>query len=296
MTQIPSVAIVVLNWNGKQLTLDCVDSLLALEYDATSVIVVDNHSTDGTAEAVRSRYGERVILVENPRNLGFAAGNNVGIERALELGCEAIMLLNNDTIVSPSLLDALVPALFAADDIGIVGPKIYYAEPPDQIWFAGGEVHLARGTARHIGIRERDIGQFQTPRDIDYVTGCALLARRDVYERIGRLDDGYLAYYEDTDFCMRARRAGFRIRYVPEGTLWHRISASTGGQLGRRKISRKLKSTLRFLRRYASPRDWLTIPMFFTFDVIRIIMLALTGKIKDTGDIDQATRGSGTSS
>jgi len=295
MSNNPSVAIVVLAWNGKQLTLDCVDSLLAVTYANTSIIVVDNNSSDGTAGAVRERYGDRVTLVENDDNLGFAGGNNVGIRYALNDGADAVLLLNNDTIVSPTLCDALVPDLLAPE-VGIVGPKIYYAEPADQIWFAGGEVFLARGTARHIGIRERDTGQFQTAREVDYITGCALLARREVFESIGFLDEGYLAYFEDTDFCMRARRAGFRIRYVPDGVVWHRISASTGGQLGGAKISRKFKSTLRFFGRYAAPYHWLTIPLFFTFDVIRIIILVLAGKIRNTGDIDQTAPGSGTPS
>ena len=296
MEENPAVSIVVLNWNGKQLTLDCVDSLLALNYENVSIIVVDNHSSDDSVDAVRQRYGDGVTLIENDANLGFAGGNNVGVRHALDRGADAVLLLNNDTIVSAGLLDALVAGLGDDDAIGIVGPKIYYAEPPDQIWFAGGEVFLSRGTARHIGIREHDSGQYQQAHDVDYVTGCALLARREVFEKVGFLDEGYLAYYEDTDFCMRARRAGYRVRYIPEGVLWHRISASTGGQMGRAKVSRKLKSSIRFFGRYASPHHWLTIPLFFTIDVVRIIMLVLTGRIRNTGDIDQAARGSGTSS
>ncbi len=109
------------------------------------------------------------------------------------------------------------------------------------------------------------------------------MTRVEVIDRIGALDGSYTAYYEDADFCMRARRAGFRIRYVPTGKVWHRISASTGGQLGRRKIARKFRSTWKFFRRYARPYHWLTIPFFFVADVIRIVVLALSGNIRDTG-------------
>jgi hypothetical protein len=126
---------------------------------------------------------------------------------------------------------------------------------------------------------------------VDYITGCALMARREVFEAIGYLDPVFPAYYEDADFCMRAKRAGFRIVYVPEGRVWHKISASTGGQLGRAKISRKLRSTFLFLRRYASWRHWLTIPFFFTADAVRILALVAAGRIRDaSGSGDSTTQ------
>jgi len=139
-----------------------------------------------------------------------------------------------------------------------------------------------RGIARHTGIRETDRGQYDREHDIDYATGCAFLVRRAVLEKIGDLDPGYRAYFEDADFCVRARRAGFRIRYIPAAHVWHRISASTGGQLSRRKAGRKLASSRRFFGRYARPYHWVTIPFFFVLDVIRIGGLVLAGRIRDT--------------
>ena len=287
----PRVAIVVLTWNGKDLTLACLESLVSLDYEAATVIVVDNGSTDGTAAAVKNAYAGRVVLIENPRNLGFSRGNNVGIRRALAEGADLVLLLNNDTTVDPALVRRLADVIRSSDDIGIVGPKIYYASPSDRIWFAGGEVLLSRGISRHIGIRQKDTGQYDSIRDVDYITGCALMARREVFETIGYLDPVFPAYYEDADFCMRAKRAGFRIVYVPEGRVWHKISASTGGQLGRAKISRKLRSTFLFLRRYASWRHWLTIPFFFTADAVRILALVAAGRIRDaSGSGDSTTQ------
>jgi len=113
-----------------------------------------------------------------------------------------------------------------------------------------------------------------------YASGCAFLARRDVFERIGFLDEGYRAYFEDADWCMRATQAGFRIRYEPGARVWHRISASTGGQVSRAKISRKLGSAWRFFRTYARPYHWITIPLFFVLDVVRITGLVLVGRIR----------------
>jgi GT2 family glycosyltransferase len=276
----PKVAVVVLAWNGKSLTLACLESLEALRYENATVILVDNASTDGTAAEVRKAFGARVAVVENRENLGFSRGNNIGIRKALDEGADFVLLLNNDTVVDPALVGSLVEVIAGSDKIGIVGPKIYYASPPDKIWFAGGEVFLSRGLSKHIGIRETDTGRYDAIRDVDYVTGCALMARREVFETIGYLDPAFVAYYEDTDFCMRARRAGFRVVYVPAGKVWHKISASTGGQLGRAKISRKLRSGLFFFRRYASWYHWLTIPFFFAADVVRVVFLVAAGKIR----------------
>lgn len=278
----PRIAVVVLNWNGKALTLDCVRSLLEIQTPNVETIVVDNASSDGSAQAVRESFGDQVTVIVNDENLGFAAGNNVGIQFALGRGADFVLLLNNDTVVDADLINGMLRPFDTNTDVGITGPKIYYHDPPEQIWFAGGEVFLARGVSRHIGIRETDRGQFDDQREVDYVTGCALMARREVFELVGFLDPSYVAYYEDADLCMRARRAGFRIVYAPEGKVWHKISASTGGQVSRRKIVRKLKSTWMFFRRYARPWHWLTIPFFFAADVIRILILVLSGRIRDT--------------
>ena len=278
----PSIAIIVLTWNGRDLTLDCLRSLEGVTTPNLRTILVDNASQDGTAEAVRRRYHDRVTVIENAENLGFAAGNNVGIQHALAVGADFILLLNNDTVVAENFVDHLLAPMLDAPAVGITAPKIYYAEPEKQIWFAGGEISMWRGTAKHTGIREMDRGQYDTAHDIDYATGCAFLARRAVFEKIGDLDPGYRAYFEDADFCMRARDAGFRIRYVPAAHVWHRISASTGGQLSRRKANRKLASSRRFFARHAKPYHWLTIPFFFVGDVVRIAGLVLAGRIRDT--------------
>jgi GT2 family glycosyltransferase len=277
----PSIAVIVLTWNGRDLTLDCLRSLEAVATPGTRAIVVDNASSDGTVAAIRERYGDRIVIIENASNLGFAGGNNVAIRHALAGGADFVLLLNNDTLVAPDFIDELLKPMRGAPDIGITAPKIYYAEPRNQIWFAGGEISLWRGTARHIGIRESDRGQYDRERDIDYATGCAMLVRREVVEKIGELDPAYLAYFEDADFCMRAREAGYRIRYVPGAKVWHRISASTGGQLSRRKAARKLAGARRFFSRHARPWHWATIPFFFAFDVLRIGGLVLAGRIRD---------------
>ena len=277
----PSVVVIVLTWNGRDLTLDCLRSLEAVTTPNVRTMVVDNASSDGTVEAIRTRYADRVEVVVNASNLGYAGGNNVGIQKALDDGARFVLLLNNDTTVAPTFVDELLRAMQESGVVGIAAPKIYYAEPPNRIWYAGGEISLWKGTARHVGIRELDRGQFDQARDVDYASGCALLARREVFERVGLLDHTYRAYFEDADWCMRAARAGFHVRYVPTARVWHRISASTGGQVSRAKIRRKLESSWRFFRSYARPYHWITIPLFFALDVVRISGLILVGRIRD---------------
>ncbi len=282
MKENPKVAVIVLSWNGKEMTLACLESLAASDYPSLDIYLVDNASSDGTVESVKTAFAERIRLIANSENLGFAGGNNVGIRKALEDGAAYVLLLNNDTTVAPDMISHLVAAARSNPQMGIFAPKIYYESPPDQIWFAGGDVSLARGTVRHIGIREVDRGQYDAPRRVDYVSGCALMARRDVFEKIGVLDETYKMYFEDTDFCMRAQLSGFGCYFVPAGRMWHKISPSTGGQMSPRKIKRKLKSSWIFFRRYSKSYHWITIPFFFGIDVVRIALLIASGRIRNT--------------
>lgn len=281
--KIPKIAAVVLSWNGKEMTADCLRSLLGSSYPELEVILVDNGSRDGTVEAVSGAFAGRVKIIANGRNLGFSRGNNVGIRFALANGADYVLLLNNDTLVDKDMVSALAATLSSSSDIGIVGPKIYYVDPDNLIWSAGGEVSLWRGRAKHLGIREEDNGQYDQTKDVDYVTGCALMVRKEVIAAVGMLDPGFHAYFEDTDLCMRARKAAFRVVYEPKGKLWHRISQSSGGQLGYRKISRKFRSHLRFFYKYTKPYHWFTIPLFFVLDSMRIVALICLGRIRETG-------------
>jgi GT2 family glycosyltransferase len=279
----PAVYLIVLTYNGKALVLEALDSILQIDYDNLHIVVVDNGGRDGTPDAVRQRYGDRVHLIVIKDNIKYSRANNEGIRWALEQNADYIMLLNDDIVVDPGLVRALVDVAGTDPKIGAVGPKIYYYAERDRIWFAGGRVHLSRGTTEHIGIREIDGGQYDVQRDVDYLTGCALMMRRRTVERVGALDPQYLAYYEDTDWCMRARRAGFRLVYVPSGRMWHKISATTGGQLTRYKIRHKLRSGRIFFGSYARWYHWLTIPLFQIADLARVALLITTGKLAARG-------------
>lgn len=195
----PLVYVVVLTWNHKDDTLACLESLSALTYPNFRVLVVDNGSTDGTPEAVRECFPTTQVMV-NERNLGFAAGFNAGIRRALRDGGELILLLNNDMVAASDFLEPLVAA--APEDVGAAPPLIFYADAPDQVWSAGsGRDPVTLELNSDHGWRETLTGVTER----DFLSGCALLIKRAVFERVGLFDERFCVYYEDSDYCLRIR-------------------------------------------------------------------------------------------
>jgi GT2 family glycosyltransferase len=225
----PLVAIIVLTWNQRDLTLDCLASLAAMHYpsDRLQIIVVDNGSQDNTPAAIRTRF-PAVTVVENHNNLGFAAGNNVGVSLALQGDAEYVMLLNNDTVVDGQMLARLLTVIQSQADVGIVGPKMLYFDPPNVIWCAGNRLGRWPWITHRLQAEQPDGALDELPHAVDYITACGILLRRAVIEQIGLLDPRFFIYYEETDWCYRARRAGWRILYVPDARLWHKVSAAMG--------------------------------------------------------------------
>jgi len=220
----PTVAIILVNWNGLQDTLACLDSLSQINYPTAEIIVVDNGSQDNSVDQIRHQY-PHIILIETGENLGFVGGNNVGMEHPIATKADYILLLNNDTEVSPNFLDILIDTAQSDPQIGIVGPTIYYFDEPKTVWSAGGAIDWQYGTTRMLNLNELDSGQFDGPsQPVDFVTGCALLIKQHVITKIGKLDPDFFAYYEETEWCVRATQAGYKILYVPQSKIWHKIS------------------------------------------------------------------------
>lgn len=254
-----NIAIVILNYNGQEVLQECLESLRHLKTDCQT-IVVDNASTDRSGELVATKFPE-VTLIRNQENLGFAEGNNVGIRSALDQGGEAVMLLNNDTKVDPELVGQLLAA-----NTPLASPKIYFypgfefhhARYKDTdrgkiIWYAGGSIDWDNVWGVHRGVDEVDRGQYDRADELEFATGCCLLIRREVFDQIGLFDPRYFLYYEDLDFCVRARRAGLTIRYTPSAILWHKNaqSSASGSSLHQYYFTR---NRLLFGMRYASWR------------------------------------------
>jgi len=259
MASLPLVYIVLVNWNGKDHTLACLQSLRKISYGNYNIVVVDNGSSDGSVQALKEAY-PKIAVLEMGKNLRYSGGANVGMQYALEQGAALILQLNNDTTVDREFLSHMVTAIQSDPSIGMVAPKIYYYNEPTRIWFAGAEMSMWTGTMHHIGIREYDKGQYDTPREILQACGCCLLAKRSVVEQIGLLDKSYFLYCEDADWIMRARRAGYRIMYEPRAKVWHKISVDSGGHLSWYKNKNKFISNFRFFARYAAWYQWLVFP------------------------------------
>jgi GT2 family glycosyltransferase len=227
----PDVTVVVLNWNGVNDTLACLDSLAALTYQRFKVIVVDNGSTDDSLALLRPYQAPYpMALLETGANLGFAEGNNVGIRAALEAGADAVLLLNNDTVVGPNLLSELVAAATTHPEGGVFSAKIFYHAEPNKLWYAGAKWLADKQHFQHVGIGEVDDKRlYENVVETDYASGCALFIRADVIKKMGLMDAQFFLTYEETDWCYRARAAGFKSFFVPEAKLWHKVSASFGG-------------------------------------------------------------------
>lgn len=257
----PLIYIIILNYDRKEDTCECLNSIKGIDYNNFKTLVLDNGSTDGSVDYLKKKF-PWIEMIENHKNLGFAQGNNVGIKYALRKEADFILILNNDTVVSSSLLNDLLEEVAKDRTIGIAGPKILYYHRRDRIWFAGGRAYLWLGNTWHIGSRCKNSLNFQKIIEEDYQTGCALLIKREVIDKIGMFDPGYTAYFEDVDLCLRAKKEGFKVVCVQHAKMWHKVSRTTGGGLTSKKAYLKAKSGVRFFRRY-SPRlvYYTTVPI-----------------------------------
>jgi GT2 family glycosyltransferase len=241
------VCLVTLSWNRKEDTLACLASALAMDPPVSHVILVDNASTDGTSQAVADRFPQAQVLI-NAENLGFAGGMNVGLRAALNRGAGYVLLINNDTLLALDLLGVLLAVAEEDPRVGMVTPKIYYADPPDRVWYAGAMRRRWLPGQAFPGYGRRDAPRYDRRRDVDYVTGCGLLVRASVLRQVGLFDEvTFFMYHEDLDLSERVRRAGYRIVYAPQAHMWHKESASTAPLSPRRWY---------YLGRYIVPFYW----------------------------------------
>ena len=216
---------VILNWNLPDDTIACVRSLRASAKPGLEIVVVDNASTDDSLQRFREQLGETVTVIANRANLGFAAGVNAGIRHALAAGAQMVLLLNNDTLVAPAMIDQLATAARELPGADILSPVIYYHEQPNRIWRAADQQR--RWLPIPMRMPDRAVARAGArPFRADYVTACGVLIGRKVFETIGLFDEEYFMYFEDADFCRRARQAGFGIWCVPTARMWHKVSLS----------------------------------------------------------------------
>ncbi len=225
---VSKAVIIILNWNGLTVSVPCIQSVKQTRYTNFDILLVDNGSTDGSYDVLKETFPD-IRFLHNPENLGFAEGNNRGIKLAFnDLAADYVVLLNNDTIVDSGWLQSLVDVAVTHPEVGAVGSKIYYYDKPETIWCTGGSFGGWRGVPDQLRHNEVDVRHIEEPYQVDYASGCSILITRKAFEGVGYLDADYFLYFEETDWCARARREGYKIMIAPQSYVWHKVGFSSG--------------------------------------------------------------------
>lgn len=282
------IAIILLNYKGYEDTKACINSLKEIDYKNFNVIVVDNDSQDGSFEKLQQDFSvkadghsgdkkdaleashfitvgnEELHFMASGKNGGFAYGNNIGIEYALDKGADYVLLINTDTLVEKDFLNILVEEAESREDVGVVTGKILYESKRDSVWFGGGEINWSRFYGAH--------SHYEDARYITFSTGCLMLIKKNVFEKVGLLPEQYFMYYEDVDFCAMLQEAGFKIYYTPKSVIYHKVSSSSGGEESPFSVYLNTKNRLRFMNKYKNKKGYLKGKAFFYVTRVPILM------------------------
>lgn len=275
---------VLVNWNLKDHTLECVHSLLAAGLAVERIVVVDNGSTDGSVLALRAEFGPFLPLVIAADNRGYAAGVNLGAQHALALGAEWLCLMNNDTVVAPDFFAALAAEMRPERDYAILAPLIFYWQAPDRIWYCGDRLVAGTLFTRSLYRGQRVGTELPGLLPVDFVSGCAMILHRDVFNTCGFLDETLFMYGEDVDYCWRARVAGYKLAVVTKARMWHKVSASSNRDQPLARFLR-IQNQNRFYRVYA--RGSQRTVMFF-LSGLRILAISFRAALAGQGNLVRA--------
>jgi len=244
------IGVVTVTYNSADVLPEFLDSIAVQTYSDFVVYVIDNASKDDTIAICKQRSDLPLVLVPNETNIGVAEGNNQGIRKALEAGCEYVLLLNNDTVFDGNLIAQLQSGL-VEHQCAMITPKILYHDNPQQIWAAGGYFQRWLGyRVKHYGSDQRDSGRFEEVRTITYAPTCCVLVRSSVFDQIGLMDPAYFVYSDDTDFMYRAGNAGLEIKYLPGAKVFHKVSSLTGGAASPFTMRYCTRNRIYFIRKH----------------------------------------------
>lgn len=227
----PRCRVIVLNYNGAKWLPGCLESLARQSGEPFETVLVDNASTDESAALVADHY-PRVHFLSLDKNYGFCAGNNAALREALDAGAGYVLLLNNDTFVAEDFVAQMIAAIEPDSRVAAVCPKIFFAQDPQRLWYAGADFSpwTSRVTTR--GWKQLDGPAFDSTQEISQATGCAMLLRSSALREVGLLDENFWAYVEDLDLSVRLRQHGYRLLYAPRARVWHWDGATTVQSLG----------------------------------------------------------------
>lgn len=217
--------VVIPTYNRADDLMDCLASLVIAGISRDQIVVVDNHSQDATIEQVHHHYPDIELIALN-ENRGATGASNVGFRYALQNDADFILRLDSDTVVDPGFTKPLLDQAVRNNEVGIISPKIYYYDPPDEIWYAGSDAHPWHFGTIHGHRHEKDFPQNSQVREVDYVWGAAMLIKAEVLRKIDGFDADFFVYYEEVDFCNRTKKAGYKLLFVPESKVWHKVGSA----------------------------------------------------------------------
>ena len=259
----PYIKVLILNWNGSALTSQCLGSIEKLTYDNFSTIVIDNGSTDDSIAKIHTNYPSVGILALD-KNYGFSLAYNLAFKHLENTESELVLILNNDTTVEPDLLEQLVSGVSLYGSEHLFCPIIHYLDSPNKIWYAGGKVNLPVGQLSHAGLRQDNKGQFSEISHTGFVTGCCILTSLQSLKILGGFDEDFNMYAEDVDLSLRGKAMGIDSIFVPEAKIYHKVSASIGGEFSMTKLRRKLESINKLMSKHCSTYEVLIgYPLYF---------------------------------
>jgi GT2 family glycosyltransferase len=257
------VSIIILNWNGLEDTIECLESLKKVTYRNYEVTVVDNGSKGKDAQVLKERFADYIFLIQNDKNYGFAGGTNIGMKYALDNSQpDYILLLNNDTTVEPHFLSEMVKVAETDNRIGIAGCKNYLYDCPQRFWLAWPKIDMWKGQTFWVGAGELDQGQYDDVSEVGCVPGSCFLIKRELIERIGTFDESYFVQWEDIDYCVRAIRVGFKIAFVSKAKIWHK-AGSTFKKVPELHRYYSAKNMFKFMKRHATKIQYCCFLLYF---------------------------------
>lgn len=262
------IAVIVVNYNGLIDSIECLDSLKKIKCpDEINIVFVDNASESDEARIIKEKY-PYITVIKSNINGGFAAGSNLGIKYAIIEGYEYIMLLNNDTVVAPDMIEYLIQN---CNDDAIAVPKMYYHSASEHIWYGGGNINRWTGNAIHFSMNQKDNPNKIEIQKCSFATGCCMMIKRTVFDKIGIFDETYFMYCEDTEFCLRMAKFGIEINYVPTAKLWHKVSKSTGGNNSSFNTYYMTRNRLNYIKQYKDYFKFTAYPFSVFTRYIRMI-------------------------
>ena len=270
----PSISVVVVAWNNYADTHECLNSLMAQQQVEANIILVDNGSKVEALENLVMEF-PNIVYIRSETNLGFGAGTNLGLREALKSNSDYFLIVNNDTRTDANMIHKLIETA-KNENIGMVAPLIYYYDSPDKVWSSGGQINNLLMMPLDSHNRQK---APSCPTERTFLSGCCLLVKREVLEQVGMFDERFFLYFEDLDFCVRVKEAGWKMMVIPAAKLLHKVSRSSGGLFGESERYHYARSSGIYFRKYLNLFNSIPIILFRTGSAI-LASLRLLGKGK----------------